>query len=116
MEYLVNFGLGFMKFIPFYVIVIAVASVITIIWKDKGTQKKLLSFVAKVAAIGTVIIVAFILMSVPNTYKNKITVVQPQMPVEEYPVAKVQDLTLQPKQTDAERERSFNEMTDYSKN
>ena len=119
MEILINLLIVCAKFIPFYVL-IAIAYLINKRYpfsdsftQHTGLKNSHINIFTKVAFILVTVIVLFSVITAPSLVpKNDITV-KPQPVYTEPSKAKIQDLTLQPKQTDAERAKRFEELTNY---
>ena len=119
MEILINLLIVCAKFIPFYVL-IAIAYLINKRYpfsdsftQHTGLKNSHINIFTKVAFILVTVIVVFSVITAPSLVpKNDITV-KPQPVYTEPSKAKIQDLTLQPKQTDAERAKRFEELTNY---
>lgn len=119
MEILINLLIVCAKFIPAYVL-IAIAYLINkryplseSVTKETGLKNSHISIFAKVAFILVMVIMTFTVVTAPTLVpKNDITV-KPQPVHIDSPKAKIQDLTLQPKQTDEERAKRFESLTNY---
>ena len=119
MEILINLLIVCAKFIPAYVL-IAIAYLINkrypiseSLTKETGLKNSHITIFTKAGFIIVTVIVAFTVITAPTLVpKNDITV-KPQPVYTEPSKAKIQDLTLQPKYTDEERAKRFDELTDY---
>lgn len=119
MEILINLLIVCAKFIPAYVL-IAIAYLINkrypiseSVTKETGLKNSHITIFTKAGFILVTVIVAFTVITAPTLVpKNDITV-KPQHVYTEPSKAKIQDLTLQPKYTDEERAKRFDELTDY---
>ena len=119
MEILINLLIVCAKFIPFYVL-IAIAYLINKRYpfsegftKETGLKNSHITTFTKAGFIIVTVIVAFTVITAPTLVpKNDITV-KPQPVYTEPSKAKIQDLTLQPKQTDEERGKRFESLTNY---
>ena len=119
MEILINLLIVCAKFIPAYVL-IAIAYLINkrypiseSVTKETGLKNSHITIFTKASFIIVTVIVAFTVITAPALVpKNDITV-KPQRVYTEPSKAKIQDLTLQPKQTDEERAKRFEELTNY---
>ena len=119
MEILINLLIVCAKFIPFYAL-IAIAYLINkrypireSVTKETGLKNSHITIFAKASFIIVTVIVLFTVITAPALVpKNDITV-KPQPVYSEPSRAKIQDLTLQPKQTEEERAKRFEELTNY---
>lgn len=119
MEILINLLIVCAKFIPAYVL-IAIAYLINkrcpiseSVTKETGLKNSHIAIFTKAGFIIVTVIMAFTVITAPTLVpKNDITV-KPQHVYTEPSKAKIQDLTLQPMQTDAERAKRFEELTNY---
>lgn len=119
MEILINLLIVCAKFIPAYVL-IAIAYLINkryplseSVTKETGLKNSHITIFTKAGFIIVTVIVAFTVITAPTLVpKNDITV-KPQPVYTEPSKAKIQDLTLQPKQTEEERAKRFEELTNY---
>lgn len=119
MEILINLLIVCAKFIPFYVL-IAIAYLINKRYpfsdsftKETSLKNSHINIFTKVAFILVTVIMVFTVITAPALVpKNDITV-KPQPVYTEPSKAKIQDLTLQPKQTEEERAKRFESLTNY---
>ena len=119
MEMLITLLIVCAKFIPAYVL-IATAYLINkrypiseSVTKETGLKNSHITIFTKAGFIIVTVIVAFTVITAPTLVpKNDITV-KPQHVYTEPSKAKIQDLTLQPKQTEEERTKRFEELTNY---
>ena len=119
MEILINLLIVCAKFIPAYVL-IATAYLINkrypiseSVTKETGLKNSHITIFTKAGFIIVMVIMAFTVVTAPTLVpKNDITV-KPQPVYTEPSKAKIQDLTLQPKQTEEERAKRFEELTNY---
>lgn len=119
MEILINLLIMCAKFIPFYVL-IAIAYLINKRYpfsdsftKETGLKNSHINIFTKVAFILVTVIVVFSIVTAPSLVPKNDIVVKPQPVYTEPSKAKIQDLTLQPKQTEEERTKRFEELTNY---
>ena len=119
MEILINLLIVCAKFIPFYVL-ISIAYLINKRYpfsegftKETGLKNSHINILTKACFIVVTVIMVFTVITAPALVpKNDITV-KPQPVYTEPSKAKIQDLTLQPKQTEEERAKRFEELTNY---
>ena len=119
MEILINLLIVCAKFIPAYVL-IATAYLINkrypiseSLTKETCLKNSHITIFTKAGFIIVMVIMAFTVVTAPTLVPKNTITVKPQPVYTEPSKAKIQDLTLQPKQTDAERAKRFEELTNY---
>lgn len=119
METLITLLIVCAKFIPAYVL-IAIAYLINKryplsegITKEIGLKNSHITIFTKAGFILVTVITVFSIITAPSLVPKNTITVKPQPVHTEPSKAKIQDLTLQPKQTDEERAKRFESLTNY---
>lgn len=119
MEILINLLIVCAKFIPAYVL-IAIGYLINKRYpfsdsftQHTGLKNSHINIFTKVAFILVTVIMVFTVITAPSLVPKNTITVKPQPVYTEPSKAKIQDLTLQPKQTDEERAKRFESLTNY---
>lgn len=119
MEILINLLIVCAKFIPAYVL-IAIAYLINkryplseSVTKETGLKNSHITIFTKAGFILVTVIMAFTVITAPSLVPKNTITVKPQPVHIDSPKAQIQDLTLQPKQTDEERAKRFESLTNY---
>lgn len=119
MEILINLLIVCAKFIPAYVL-IAIAYLINkrypvseSVTKETGLKNSHITIFTKAGFIFVTVIMVYTIITAPSLVPKNTITVKPQPVYTEPSKAKIQDLTLQPKQTDEERAKRFESLTNY---
>ena len=119
MEILINLLIVCAKFIPAYAL-ITIAYLINKRYsfsadftKETGLKNSHINIFTKISFILVTVIMLFSVVTAPSLVPKNTITVKPRPLYTEPSKAKIQDLTLQPKQTDEERKANFEDITNY---